>query len=112
MAKYMVLLNSTESAKDIMDRATADQIRASMAEWEQWRGEASKTAKVEFGLPLQAVGRLTADAVRSSDIPVSGYGIFESDSKERILKLLQTHPHLKRLGTSIDVLEMLPIPDQ
>jgi hypothetical protein len=110
MAKFMILYNSSASASDLMARATPEQMQASMAEWIAWRDVASKTFKVDFGLPLQAIGRVTANDVGNSGSQVSGYAIVEGDSKEELLVLLRTHPHLKRPGASIDVLEMLSMP--
>ena len=110
MAKYMVLYNSAASASELMASASAEEMKASMDEWIKWRDQASKTAKVDFGLPLQAVSRVTPDALTDSDSQVSGYSIVEGESKEAVLALLQTHPHLKRPGAFIDVLEMLSMP--
>ena len=110
MAKFMVLYNSTESANEVMAKASPEDVKASMSEWITWRDEANKTAKVDFGLPLQVVSQITVDGKTDSDSQVSGYSIVEGDSKDAILELLQTHPHLKQPGASIDVLEMLAIP--
>jgi hypothetical protein len=106
----MVLYSSTSSASEIMANASPEEMKTSMDEWIKWREEASKTAKVDFGLPLQAVGRVTSKGVGDSDSQVSGYSIVEGGSKDVVTGLLKTHPHLKRPGASIDVLEMLPMP--
>jgi hypothetical protein len=110
MAKYLILYNSSLSASETMAQATPEQMQASMDEWLAWRDEAVKTAEFEFGSPLQAASHITPDEVTTSDIPVSGYSIMEGESKEVIAALLQTHPHLKRQGATIDVLEMLSMP--
>lgn len=110
MAKFMVLYNSNEKASDTMANASPEQMQASMAEWMAWKEEAEKTAKVDFGLPLQAAARMTSGGVSDSDSQVSGYSVIEGESKEAVLDLLETHPHLKRPGASIDVLEMLAMP--
>lgn len=110
MAKYMVLYNSTIAASELMANATPEDMKASMTEWIKWRDDASKTAKVEFGMPLQAVSRITPNGVTSGDNNISGYSIVEGDSKDAVLELLKTHPHLKRQGATIDVLEMLTMP--
>ena len=78
--------------------------------WLAWREEASKKAKIEFGLPLKVIRRITSDGQTDSNSHVSGYSIVEADSKDDVLKLLETHPQLKMSGASIDVLEMLPMP--
>ena len=110
MAKYMVLYNSTATAGEVMANASPEEMKASMDEWMQWRDQASQTAKVDFGLPLQVVSRVTPDGLTGSDSQVSGYSIVEGDSQDAIMELLRTHPHLKRPGASIDVLEMLAMP--
>lgn len=110
MAKYMVLYNSTASAAELMANASSEQMKASMEEWIKWRDEASQTIKVDFGMPLQAVSRVSPTGVANSSSEASGYSIMEGDSKDAIIALLQTHPHLKRQGASIDVLEMLSMP--
>lgn len=110
MAKYMVLYNGTGSAKEVMANTTPEDMKVSMDEWIAWRDQAAKTAEVEFGLPLDAVSSITSNGVAASNSHVSGYSIIESDSKDTVIELLQTHPHLKQPGNSIDVLEMLPMP--
>ena len=85
-------------------------MQASMAEWIAWKQEADKTFKVEFGLPLEAVSRITPDGANASDSQASGYSIVEGDSKDAVINLIKTHPHLKRDGAYIDVLEMLSMP--
>lgn len=110
MAKFMVLYSSTISASDLMANATPEQISTSMDEWIKWREEASKTAHVEFGLPLQAASTISTDGVAASTSRISGYSIIDGASKEAIVELLKSHPHLNTPDASIDVLEMLPLP--
>lgn len=110
MSKFMILYNSSAMASDLMANATPEQMQASMADWMRWREVASEQFQVDFGLPLQAVSRVTTEGVRASDSETSGYSIVEGDSKDDLLTLLQSHPHLQRPGASIDVLEMLPMP--
>jgi hypothetical protein len=81
MAKFMVLYNASASARELMTNTTPEQMKASMDEWIKWRDEASKTAKVEFGMPLQAVSHVTPDGATDSDNPASGYSIIEGESK-------------------------------
>jgi hypothetical protein len=110
MSKYLVLYNSPESARKLMTSSTPEQMKASAEEWIKWRQEAAQTAKVDFGLPLEPVSKITLDAIVVSTTQVTGYSIIEGQSKDGILALLQTHPHLKRPGATLDVLEMLPMP--
>jgi hypothetical protein len=110
MAKFMVLYSSALKASELMANASPEEMQASMAEWMKWREEASKSFKVDFGLPLQAVSRITSGGAGPSDSQVSGYSIVEGESKDSIIELMKSHPHLKRDGASIDVLEMLSMP--
>lgn len=110
MPKYMILYNSELEASEVMASTTPKEMQASMAEWIAWRDEASKSLKVEFGLPLQSVGRMTSEAVTVSDSNISGYSTVEGESKQAVTDILKTHPHLKRSDSSIELLEMLPIP--
>jgi hypothetical protein len=110
MAKYMVLYYSTMKASQLMANASMDQMKASMAEWMNWKDNASKTAKIEFGLALEAVRHITPEGASESKSMIGGYSIVEGDSKEAIVDLLRTHPHLKRAGASIDLLEMISMP--
>ncbi len=109
MAKYMVLYNSDASASELMANATPEEMKASMGEWIEWANEAKQKIKFDFGLPLQAVNKVTPIEVTKSENSASGYSTLEGE-KDTILELLKTHPHLKRPGASIDVLEMLSMP--
>ncbi len=110
MAKFMVLYSSSMTAKDLMANATHEQMKAAMGEWLQWREEASKAFEVSFGLPLQAVSQVTPDGVGDSTSRVSGYSIIEGESREALLELLKSHPHLDRADASIDLFEMVSMP--
>ena len=110
MAKFMVLYSSAMTASELMANATPEQMQTSMAAWMTWKTEAEKSFKVEFGLPLQTIGRVTPDGTAHSDSKVSGYSIIEGESKEALMEVLKSHPHLDRPEASIDVLEMLSMP--
>lgn len=111
MTKYLLLYNSPSLANEQMADFTEEQIKASMKEWMEWKSEVEKTAKLEFGLPLEIVNRLTTDGFKEISSEVSGYALVEGNSKEEVFELLKSHPHLKRPGTSIDIFEMLPLPE-
>jgi hypothetical protein len=110
MAKFMILYNADASPREVMANASPEAMRASMDEWIAWRNEASKTIKIDFGMPMQVVGRVAPEGLTDSDTRVTGYAFVEGESKEVVQEVLRTHPHLKRDGASIDVLEVLSMP--
>lgn len=110
MAKFLILYNGSAQASELMANSTPEEMRTSMDEWIKWKDDASKTIKVDFGMPLEAVSRVSPDGVTDCDNQASGYSIVEGESKEAVIELLKSHPHLKRSDASIDVLEMLSMP--
>jgi hypothetical protein len=109
MAKYMVLYSSTSGARELMSQATPAEMQASMAEWIDWKEALDSSIGFEWGLPLQATCEITPSAVQASQSAVSGYAIIEGD-KDAVTESLRSHPHLKRDGATIDMLEMLTMP--
>jgi hypothetical protein len=89
-------------------QATPEQVKKSIDEWIAWKNIADKSVKFEFGLPLQAISRISPDEIITSPNPASGHAFIEGEITE-IENLLQTHPHLKTEGTTIDLFEMIPI---
>jgi hypothetical protein len=110
MAKFMILYSSDLKASELMANSSPEQVKASMGEWIKWRENASKTFKIDFGLPLEPVNNVTSAGITPSDCRVGGYTIADGTSMVDLLELLKSHPHLKRPGASIDVFEMLMMP--
>lgn len=109
MAKYMVLYNSSVTASEVMAASSPEQMKAGMDSWIEWKDALSEGVKFEFGMLLQAVASITPDQVGESHNPASGYAWIDGD-KDNVMNLLQSHPHLKRPGASIDLLEILAMP--
>ena len=110
MPKYLILHNADEGARDFMAHFTKEEMQAGMAEWIAWKTEAEKTVKFEFGMPLQSTTLVTQNGTEKSTTKVSGYSIVEADSEEVAFAALRNHPHLKRSGATLDVLEMVSMP--
>jgi hypothetical protein len=111
MAKYLILFNAPLPASKFMAQSSPEQRQAGMDSWMAWKEEADKTVKFEFGMPIEAVSRITPEGTTESDNVASGYAIIEGD-REAVVKALETHPHLKRPDATIDLLEMLSMPGQ
>lgn len=110
MTKYMVLYSAPEAASDMMKNATPEEMQAGMDSWMKWREIAEKTIKVDFGMPLEAVSHISAHGTSDSTSHVTGYATVEGESREAVIELLKSHPHLQRPNASLDVLEMLSMP--
>ncbi|MDB5167063.1 MAG: hypothetical protein JWN26_208 [Candidatus Saccharibacteria bacterium] len=110
MPKYMILHNAPEPASELIARTKPEDQQAAMEAWIAWKEEADKKVKFEFGMPLQAVGRVTPEGVTESDSQASGYSMIEADSSETVIDVLRNHPHLARPGATMDILEIIPMP--
>src|SRR5260221_322387 len=101
MAKYLILFNSSMTAKETMQNASPEEMKVAMEEWMKWKDEVAKTVTFEWGLPLQAAGRVTTNGVIESSNQAGGYCMIEADTKDILMNLLQSHPHLKRPDATI-----------
>jgi hypothetical protein len=107
MPKYLILYRSATSAEDRMAAASAEEQKAGMDAWMQWKNKVEAAdVKFEFGMPVQ-IRKHVADAVTDGKSDVTGYSTMEGDSVDEVVGNLRDHPHLKETGNSIDVLEML-----
>ncbi len=104
MPRFLILYNSSSSAREQMANATPEQAKAGMEAWMSWAQEAGQ-AIVDLGTPLQPVAHLGAGGGAAA----SGYSILEGE-RTQIEALLAEHPHLQMPDASIDLLEALPIP--
>ena len=109
--KYLVLYRADQTATQVMQHATPEEVKASMERWIAWKQEATiKGCEVEFRMPLQGRAHITAETATESSSDISGHSIITADSKEILIEVLKTHPQLQRVGTSIELLEILSIP--
>jgi hypothetical protein len=107
MTTYLLLYRSPVSARHQMAAATPEQAQAGMEAWMAWAGTAG-SAITDLGSPLALADTVGAT---SADDTIGGYSIMETGSVKELRGLLEQHPHLQQDGTSIDVLEVLPMPD-
>lgn len=112
MKRFLILCNAPEPMSEFMVRSTPEERQAGIEAWNRWRTEAEKTVSLEFGAVVQAVQSIEQDKVGVSSNQAANYAFAEADSKDSVVKALQSHPHLRRTGASIDVLEVLRMPGQ
>jgi hypothetical protein len=110
VTKFLILYNAPIPASKFMAQSSPEQRQAGMKAWIDWKDALDTSLSFEFGMPVEAVGRLTPSGVEESDNIASGYAIMEGEAKAAVIDALKTHPHLKRPEATIDVLEMLSMP--
>jgi hypothetical protein len=109
MKKFLVLYQSTVPAAEQMRNATPEQMKGGMELWMAWAGRAGN-ALVDLGSPVVAAARVTESQSGPGTSQVGGYSIMQAQSKEALLDLMKNHPHFRAPGSSIEVLEFMPIP--
>jgi hypothetical protein len=108
MPKFLVLYHSTVSAEEPMDPATREQAKADMDAWMAWATQA-RSAIVDLGNPVGNSAKLRGtESVWNGTSTVAGFSILHAASKEKLIALLEDHPHLVTPDAAIEVFEFLP----
>jgi len=80
-----------------------------MQAWAKWVKDHKKMF-VDEGLPLGKTKRVTAENISDIKNDMNWYFIVEAESHEAAAKIFQGHPHLQIPGSSIEVMEIPPMP--
>jgi hypothetical protein len=107
MKKFLVLYRSTVPAKDQMAKATPEQAKGVTEAWMSWAKKAG-AALVEMGAPI---GDSTVLKGTASPGYVGGYSIVQAESLPTAKSVFDGHPHFESPGASIELLELLAMPD-
>jgi hypothetical protein len=109
MKKFLVLYQAPTSAMEQMAKATPEQSQAGMDAWMSWAKSAGG-AIIDLGLPLGNGAALAQGSTSKGTTKIVGYSLLQADSMKTVTQLMESHPHLRMPGFSIDVLEGLPMP--
>lgn len=110
MARFMVLYHAPASSAGQMENVTPEQQKEVMDAWGTWM-ERSKDSLVDIGAPLAGKKQVTSDSVTDkTDSTVWGYSFIEAASPEAVAEIVKGHPHFYTAESSIEVLEVQPIP--
>jgi len=105
MAFYMA---SAATVRRLM-KMTPEQAKAGFAAWDKW-AKAHKKDIVDLGNPLGRTKRIVpGGAVSDTRNQLTGYSIVRGASADAVMKMFRDHPHLSMSGTSVDVLEVIPM---
>jgi hypothetical protein len=108
VSKFMILYRGQASAREQMANATPEQLQAGLEAWRAWATKVGY-ALSDLGAPLAHTTHVGPGA--ASTAGVSGYSILEAGSADEVETLLDGHPHLATPGSSIEVLEVIPMED-
>jgi len=111
MKKFLVLYKaSPEAFQQMMKTSTPEKQKAGMDAWMNWSKKAASSI-VDMGGPLgKAMQVAKSGAVTSNANDLGGYSIMQADSKEALAASLKEHPHFMTPESSIEIVELMPIP--
>jgi hypothetical protein len=109
MKKFLVLYKASAAAFAQAMKSTPEQQKAGMDQWATWSKKAGKSI-VDMGAPLGKSSRVTAGGAAPTANDLGGYSIMQAESKEALAETLQAHPHFMMPDSSIEVVELMPMP--
>jgi hypothetical protein len=109
MKKFLVLYKASAAAFAQMMKATPEQQKAGMDGWMAWSKKAASSI-VDMGAPLGKALRVTPQGASPTTNDLGGYSILQADSKEALVEMFKGHPHFMMPDSSIEVVELMPVP--
>jgi len=111
MKKFLVLYKaSTEAFQQMMKSATPEQQKAGMEAWMSWSKTAASSI-VDMGSPLgKSVCVAKGGAVSPVANDLGGYSVMQAESKEALAVTMKEHPHFMMPDSSIEIIELMPVP--
>src|SRR5262245_19730342 len=110
MKKFLVLYKASTQAFQQMKKTTPEQQKAGTEAWRSWNKRAAPSI-VDMGAPLGKSVRVAKGGAAS---PVTndlgGYSIMQADSKEALAATMKEHPHFMMPDSSIEIIELMPMP--
>jgi len=114
MNKYLVLYRSEGalsgmSVAEMFANTPPEQLAAGMAAWRTWH-EKCGGAVVDLGAPLDKSTAVAGGSAATGKTAISGYTILQASSVDEAVSLMKDHPHFRAPGSSIQILECVPMP--
>ena len=109
MKKYLILYVSPKSAAERMTKPTPEQVKGMMDAWFAWKNKVG-SALVDFGNPTGHAATVPAGTSMLGENKIGGFSILQAESTAAVEGLIKDHPFLTMPGSSIEVLEYLPMP--
>src|SRR5277367_4131382 len=114
MAKYLVLYRaegalSGVSVTEMFANSAPEQMAAGMAAWQAWH-EKCGSAVVDLGAPLDKSTTVAGGSGTPGKTSITGYSILQARSIEEAVTLMKDHPHFHMPGSSVQIIECVPMP--
>ena len=111
MKKFLVLYKaSTQAFEQMMKSSTPEQQKAGMDAWMKWSKQAGSSL-VDMGGPLGKSLKVAKGGAASPVVnDLGGYSIMQAESKEALAATMKEHPHFMMPDSSIEIVELMPIP--
>jgi hypothetical protein len=109
MKKFLVLYKASASAFAEVMKSTPEQQKAGTEQWMLWFKKAAGSI-VDMGAPLGKSLLVTTKGASPTTNDLGGYSILQAESKEALAEVMKGHPHFAMSGSSIEIVELMPIP--
>ena len=109
MKKFLVLYKASAAAFAQVMKATPEQQKAGMDAWMVW-GKKAAASIVDMGAPLGKALRVTPTGASPTTNDLGGYSILQAETKESLAETLKGHPHFMMADSSIEIIELMPMP--
>jgi hypothetical protein len=109
MTKFMLLYKSPLSYEEQMANASPAEMAKGMEPWMAWFGKMG-SAIVDGGTPLGHEASVSKDGSSTTQAHIAGYTVIEAADLNSAQTMVAGHPHFMIPGSSIEVLEMMPMP--
>ena len=111
MQKFLVLYKASQAAFQQMMKSTPEQQKAGMDAWMAWSKKAASSI-VDMGAPLGKTLKVTPAGSSPTTNDLGGYSVLQAESKEALAASLKGHPHFMMPDSSIEIVELMPLPGQ
>lgn len=111
MKKFLVLYKAPiEVFQQMMKSSTPEQQKAGTEAWMNWSKKAASSI-VDMGGPLGKSLRVAKAGTVSPVVnDLGGYSVMQAESKEALAATMKEHPHFMMPESSIEIVELMPIP--
>jgi hypothetical protein len=114
VSKFLVLYQSEAAlagmtVSEMFANSTPEQMAAGMAAWQAWYTRAGG-AVLDLGAPLDHSMTVAGGSASPGKTAITGYSLLEAASMEEAVSIMKEHPHFHMPGSSVQILECMPMP--